>query len=101
MEGCSRRGACPAGDSMFKMPRGPGKWWRVNLHTPGRERAGGGKNKGNRFFTKIRIKGIASPLYRVSAKYLNSIAFHLPNLFQQSSVAGVSNPVRDGKRKGT
>ena len=71
MEGCSRRGACPAGDSMFKMPRGPGKWWRVNLHTPGRERAGGGKNKGNRFFTKIRIKGIASPLYRVSAKYLN------------------------------
>ena len=60
-----------------------------------------GKEKGNRFFTKIRIKGTASPPCRVSAKYLNSAAFHLPNVLQQSSVAGVSNPVRDGKRKGT
>ena len=62
VEGCSRRGACPAGDSMLKRPRRPGKSWRVNPHTPGRERAGGGKSKGNRFFTKVRIKGTASPL---------------------------------------
>ena len=45
VEGCSRRRACPAGDSMLKIPRGPGKPWRVNPHTPGRERGGGGKKR--------------------------------------------------------